>query len=193
MPHAAPMMALSLIGVSITRSQPKRSSNPSLVLNAPPYTPTSSPSSTTAGSRSISSKIACLMASRKVTGSPWVTDPFADNFLFSAMAYLRAFPAEALADFLKLGLALDFAGALLSYFAAVLPEDFAAPFVTTFAGFFGASLASLSANSSAGGVSPKWIGAFFPPELFPSPKPATFQTAATLERGGVTSALLRSH
>jgi len=36
MPQAAPMMALSLIGVSITRSQPKRSSKPSLVLNAPP-------------------------------------------------------------------------------------------------------------------------------------------------------------
>src|SRR6266704_1830151 len=66
------MMALSLIGVSITRSQPNRSSNPSLVLKAPPYTPTSSPSSTTAGSRSISSNIACLMASRKVTCVPFV-------------------------------------------------------------------------------------------------------------------------
>src|SRR6266446_6058971 len=70
MPQAAPMMALSLIGVSITRSQPNRASSPSLVLNAPPYTPTSSPSRTTAGSRSISSNIACRMASRNVTCAP---------------------------------------------------------------------------------------------------------------------------
>src|SRR5882672_3467625 len=55
------------MGVSITRSQPNFASNPSLVLNAPPYTPTSSPISTTVGSRSISSNIACLIASRKVT------------------------------------------------------------------------------------------------------------------------------
>src|SRR5579859_853124 len=73
------MIALSLIGVSITRSHPKRSSNPSLVLNAPPYTPTSSPITTTAGSRSISSNMACLMASRKVTGPP---------FAFAALAAL---------------------------------------------------------------------------------------------------------
>src|SRR6266849_5210587 len=76
MPQAAPMMALSLIGVSITRSQPNRASNPSLVLNAPPYTPTSSPSRTTAGSRSISSNIACRMPSRNVTCAPPATFPF---------------------------------------------------------------------------------------------------------------------
>src|SRR5882724_4228158 len=76
MPQAAPMMALSLIGVSITRSQPNRASNPSLVLNAPPYTPTSSPSRTTAGSRSISSNIACRMASRNVTCAPPPASPF---------------------------------------------------------------------------------------------------------------------
>src|SRR6266850_1656626 len=76
MPQAAPMMALSLIGVSITRSQPNRASNPSLVLNAPPYTPTSSPSRTTVGSRSISSNIACRMASRNVTCAPPAAFPF---------------------------------------------------------------------------------------------------------------------
>src|SRR6266404_2168719 len=76
MPQAAPMMALSLIGVSITRSQPNRASSPSLVLNAPPYTPTSSPSRTTAGSRSISSNIACRMASRNVTCAPPPASPF---------------------------------------------------------------------------------------------------------------------
>ncbi len=36
MPTAAPMMAVSLMGVSITRSQPKRSSKPAVTLNAPP-------------------------------------------------------------------------------------------------------------------------------------------------------------
>jgi hypothetical protein len=35
-PEAAPMMAISEIGVSITRSAPKRSMRPALVLNAPP-------------------------------------------------------------------------------------------------------------------------------------------------------------
>src|SRR6266404_1920007 len=76
MPQAAPMMALSLIGVSITRSQPNRANNPSLVLNAPPYTPTSSPSRTTVGSRSISSNIACRMASRNVACAPPSASPF---------------------------------------------------------------------------------------------------------------------
>jgi len=90
MPQAAPMMALSLMGVSITRSQPKRSSKPSLVLNAPPYTPTSSPMTTTAGSRSISSNMACLMASRKVTGPPLPLPPAALLLgLPLAITYLR--------------------------------------------------------------------------------------------------------
>src|SRR5713101_7987674 len=84
-------MALSLIGVSITRSQPKRSSKPSLVLNAPPYTPTSSPISTTAGSRSISSNIACLMASRKVTCVPFEALPFVPDPFVLAMAISAPF------------------------------------------------------------------------------------------------------
>src|SRR5437899_3750456 len=84
-------MALSLIGVSITRSQPKRSSNPSLVLNAPPYTPTSSPIKTTAGSRSISSNIACLMASRKVTCIPSDALPFDPAPFVLAMAISAPF------------------------------------------------------------------------------------------------------
>src|SRR5215472_3200996 len=68
-------MALSLMGVSITRSQPNRSSKPSLVLNAPPYTPTSSPINRTVGSRSISSNMACRIASRKVISFPLIADP----------------------------------------------------------------------------------------------------------------------
>src|SRR5579863_5182851 len=79
MPQAAPMMALSLMGVSMTRSQPNLSSRPSLVLNAPPYTPTSSPMSTTLGSAAISSNSACLIASRNVT---------------RGMDYFRAFPRD---------------------------------------------------------------------------------------------------
>src|SRR6266852_4342598 len=76
MPQAAPIIALSLIGVSITRSQPNFSSKPSLVLKAPPYTPTSSPINTTLGSAAISSNMACLIASRKVTGAMVIASPF---------------------------------------------------------------------------------------------------------------------
>ena len=54
-PAAAPTKPVSLIGVSITRSAPKRSSSPSVTLNAPPYFPMSSPRQKTDGSRSISS------------------------------------------------------------------------------------------------------------------------------------------
>jgi hypothetical protein len=53
-PIAAPTIACSLMGVSRTRSGPKRSSRPSVVLKTPPAAPTSSPMSTTLGSRSIS-------------------------------------------------------------------------------------------------------------------------------------------
>ena len=67
-------------------------------------------------------------------------------------------------------------------------------FSTVFAGVFGASLLSLSLNSAvAGVVSPKWIGAFFPPDPLPSPNPSTDHTAAILDLGGVTSALGLSH
>src|SRR5215470_17815295 len=90
MPQAAPIIALSLIGVSITRSQPNFASSPSLVLNAPPYTPTSSPSSTTVGSRSISSNIACLIASRKVTWPPPLEAMLAARL--SRYGFLRRLP-----------------------------------------------------------------------------------------------------
>ena len=42
-PIAAPMIACSEIGVSRTRSGPKRSNNPTVALNTPPAAPTSSP------------------------------------------------------------------------------------------------------------------------------------------------------
>ena len=58
-----PMMAISEIGVSITRSGPNLSSRPALVLNAPPYWPTSSPMRKTLSSRAISSCMAWVMAS----------------------------------------------------------------------------------------------------------------------------------
>ena len=63
-PAAAPTKPVSLIGVSITRSAPKRSSSPSVTLNAPPYAPMSSPMQNTSGSRSISSNRPWRMASR---------------------------------------------------------------------------------------------------------------------------------
>ena len=53
-PIAAPMIACSLIGVSRTRSGPKRSKSPSVVLKTPPAAATSSPMKKTEGSRSIS-------------------------------------------------------------------------------------------------------------------------------------------
>ncbi len=61
-PTPAPTMRVSEMGVSTTRSEPNRSSSPSLALNAPPRIPTSSPRSITVSSLSISSCIAWLIA-----------------------------------------------------------------------------------------------------------------------------------
>ena len=61
-PNAAPASASSEIGVSITRSGPKRSSSPGVALNTPPATATSSPMKITRWSRSISSAIASRIA-----------------------------------------------------------------------------------------------------------------------------------
>ncbi|RLG34765.1 hypothetical protein DRN98_02190, partial [Methanosarcinales archaeon] len=61
-PAARPMIAASLIGVSITRSGPKRSTKPRVAPNAPPGSPTSSPTIKTFGSLSISSPRASFMA-----------------------------------------------------------------------------------------------------------------------------------
>src|SRR5215218_7057481 len=69
-PHAAPTMAASEMGVSMTRPSPNSSSSPSVTLNAPPYAPTSSPMRKTDGSRSISSHSPCRMASTNVTTPP---------------------------------------------------------------------------------------------------------------------------
>ncbi len=63
-PMAIPTMVSSAIGVSITRSGPNRSMNPSVTLNAPPYAPMSSPRRYTRSSRSISSHSASAMAMR---------------------------------------------------------------------------------------------------------------------------------
>ena len=63
-PAAAPTNPVSLMGVSMTRSAPNRSSSPSVTLNAPPYAPMSSPMQNTLGSRSISSNSPWRMASR---------------------------------------------------------------------------------------------------------------------------------
>jgi hypothetical protein len=53
-PIAAPRIACSEMGVSMTRRGPKRSSSPGVVLKTPPAPAMSSPISTTRSSRSIS-------------------------------------------------------------------------------------------------------------------------------------------
>ena len=63
-PAAAPTIAVSAMGVSITRSAPKRAWNPSVTLNAPPNAPMSSPRRKTRSSRAISSPIPSRIASR---------------------------------------------------------------------------------------------------------------------------------
>src|SRR5258707_9178850 len=91
---------------------------------------------TTDGSRSISSSIACLMASRNVTcvGTslplPLFLPPFADAFVAGtvevfAMGYLRPFFAALLA--------VGFFADLGAGFAAALPADFAVTFASGFA------------------------------------------------------------
>src|SRR5580692_490770 len=70
---------------------------------------------------------------------------------------------------------------------------FADFFTAGFAPYFPGALPPLAGISMVFFVSPKWIGAFAPPELLPDPNPATVQTALTLDFGGVTSAIGRSH
>src|SRR5882762_1670276 len=61
-----PTIADSEIGVSTTRISPNSSYSPCVTPNAPPYGPTSSPSTNTFGSRRISSTSASRIASRYV-------------------------------------------------------------------------------------------------------------------------------
>ena len=63
-PAAAPTIAISEMGESITRDSPKRAISPSVTLNAPPNAPMSSPRQKTFSSRAISSNSASRMASR---------------------------------------------------------------------------------------------------------------------------------
>src|SRR5687767_5493224 len=65
-PTPSPAKPSSVIGVSTTRISPNSSSMPFDTLYAPLYSPTSSPIRKTLGSRSISSDIAWLSASRYV-------------------------------------------------------------------------------------------------------------------------------
>ena len=66
----------SAIGVSITRSSPKRFQSPSVTRKTPPLGPTSSPSTTTRSSRSISSvrhsRRACTMFISSVAPEGWI-------------------------------------------------------------------------------------------------------------------------
>src|SRR5712671_207896 len=62
MPMAAPTMPASASGVSMTRSGPNSSYSPAVARKTPPNFPTSSPSTTTRGSRRISTRSASLTA-----------------------------------------------------------------------------------------------------------------------------------
>ena len=63
-PMPMPTNPASEIGVSTTRRSPNSRSSPRVTLKAPSYWPTSSPITNTWGSRSISSRIAWVSASR---------------------------------------------------------------------------------------------------------------------------------
>src|ERR1700688_161400 len=92
----------------------------------------------------------------------------ASRKVIGATGYLRAFPRTA-----------DFAGA--DFLAGGFAAGFAGDFVFA------------SGSSAAGCVSPKWIGAFSRGEGLPRPEPSTVQTGSTLDLGGVTSVIGRSH
>src|ERR1700758_4880437 len=69
MPTHTPLISNSASGVSITRLGPKRCCSPTVARNTPPLTPTSSPSTTTAGSSSMARASARLTASTSVTSA----------------------------------------------------------------------------------------------------------------------------
>jgi hypothetical protein len=62
-PMATPTIADSASGVSMTRISPNSCCRPSVALNTPPLTPTSSPMMMTRSSRRISSRMPSRMAS----------------------------------------------------------------------------------------------------------------------------------
>src|SRR5271167_2727420 len=66
MPTHSPLIRSSASGVSITRSAPNRCCRPTVARKTPPLTPTSSPSTTTAGSSSMARASARLTASTSV-------------------------------------------------------------------------------------------------------------------------------
>src|SRR6185436_14786025 len=73
-PTARPVNPASEIGVSMTRSLPNSSTRPFTTLNGVPASATSSPRSTTLGSRRISSASASRIASAKVSSRTAVPD-----------------------------------------------------------------------------------------------------------------------
>src|SRR2546430_3757366 len=84
-------------------------------------------------------------------------------------------------------------GYLRAFLEAPVGAVFTVFLGVTFAGGFPASLPASAGIVCAVCVSPKCIGAFAPPEPLPDPNPGTVQTASTLDLGGVTSAIGRSH
>src|SRR4051794_14193009 len=92
-PTAAPMIAFSASGVSQTRSAPNSSMNPSVILNAPPNAPMSSPRQNTDSSARISSRRPSEIACRYVI-SPKGDTPFGPPGLSPGPARLHPRPAR---------------------------------------------------------------------------------------------------
>src|SRR5262249_22956262 len=67
MPTHKPLISSSASGVSTTRSAPKRCCNPAVARNTPPFTPTSSPSTTTLSSSAMARPSARFTASTSVS------------------------------------------------------------------------------------------------------------------------------
>src|ERR1700677_2539046 len=132
---------------------------------------------TTDGSRSISSYIACLMASRKVTwlgASPLPPAFVAGAMEAFAMGYLRPF----------------FTAAFAAGFFADLAEGLADGLVTDFAATFATGLAATFARAFAAGfalVAPASLPAFFFPPFAPFFDFDAVFAAAALRDGLITS------
>src|SRR5262245_46760729 len=81
-PTHSPLIKSSASGVSITRSGPNRCCSPTVARNTPPFTPTSSPSTTTFASS------AMARASAKLTASTSVTSAMGGSLDLIALAHI---------------------------------------------------------------------------------------------------------
>src|SRR5690554_4677609 len=120
------MMADSASGVSMTRSGPNSSINPSVARNTPPLTPTSSPSTTTRSSRRISTRNASVTAWTSVRRAMLPGLPAFRQLPQQRLALLlqipRQFRVHVVEDVGRLGLGIAFG--LLDHLGRPLPQPF---------------------------------------------------------------------